>query len=302
MEPAWPASCAAASRPRRPVAEVLILIAACAFSLGCGAQLSLRAGTLAVAAIGAALAVASLGVVPLLLVTVAPWCAGRLVRSRRELVAALADRNRQLEAEQEALAALAVRRERARIARELHDIVAHHLAVMVIQAGAGRLAAPDDGARFAGIREAGQEALAELERLVALLQPDEAAARPRALDSLLGQVRAAGLQLDYEPLPEGVRIAPAVEDGAYRVIQEALTNAMKHAAGSVVRVRLAVRSGALEIDVRDDGAVVRSPLAASGLGLGLAGMRERVEALGGGLDAGPRADGGWRLQARLPLG
>jgi signal transduction histidine kinase len=86
------------------------------------------------------------------------------------------------------------------------------------------------------------------------------------------------------------------------VIQEALTNAMKHAAGSVVRVRLGVRAGELAIDVSDDGAVVPSPLAASGLGLGLAGMRERVEALGGMLDAGPRPDGGWRLEARLPLG
>ena len=282
--------------------EIVIPIAACAAALACGAQLPLRAGVLAVAAIAAAFAIAGIEVVPLLLLTVAPWAAGRLVRSRRELIDTLAERNRQLEAEREAVAALAVRRERARIARELHDIVAHHLAVMVIQAGAGRLAAPDDGARFAGIRDAGNEALAELDRLVALLQTDEAAARPRALETLLGQARAAGLELDYEPLPEGVRVAPAVEDGAYRVIQEALTNAMKHAAGSVVRVRLAVRAGALEIDVRDGGAVVPSPLAASGLGLGLAGMRERVEALGGALDAGPRADGGWRLQARLPLG
>jgi signal transduction histidine kinase len=283
------------------VVELLALIATCAASLGCGAQLPLRPGALAVAAIVAALGLAGLGVVPLLLATLAPWSAGRLVRSRRDLVAELAERNRQLEAEQEALAALAVRRERARISRELHDIVAHHLAVMVIQAGAGRLAAPDGGARFAGIREAGQQALAELERLVALLQTDEEEARP-ALDGLLEQARAAGVQLDYEPLPDGVRVAPAVEDGAYRVVQEALTNAMKHAAGSVVRVSLAVRAGELEIDVRDEGAVAPSPLAASGLGLGLAGMRERVEALGGVLDAGPGAAGGWRLHARLPLG
>ena len=282
--------------------EIVIAIAACAVSLGCSAQLSLHLGVVTVAAIGAALAIAGLEAVPLLLVTVAPWSAGRLVRSRRELIAALAERNRQLEAERDALAALAVHRERALIARELHDIVAHHLAVMVIQAGAGLLAAPDDGARFAGIRDAGREALAELDRLVALLHTDEATARPRPLDTLLGQARAAGLELDYEPLPEGVRVAPAVEDGAYRVIQEALTNAMTHAAGSVVRVRLAVRAGALEIEVRDGGAVVPSPLAATGLGLGLAGMRERVEALGGVLDAGPRAGGGWRLQARLPLG
>lgn len=282
--------------------EVVIPIAAAAVSLACAAQLSLRPGVLAVAAIAAAFAIAGVEAVPLLLLTVAPWAAGRLVRSRRELIGELAERNRQLEAEREAVAALAVRRERARIARELHDIVAHHLAVMVIQAGAGRLAAPDDGARFAGIRDAGNEALAELDRLVALLQTDAADARPRGLATLLGQARAAGLELDYEPLPAGVDVAPAVEDGAYRVIQEALTNAMKHAAGSAVRVRLAVRAGTLEIDVRDGGAVVPSPLAASGLGLGLTGMRERVEALGGVLDAGPRADGGWRLQARLPLG
>ena len=123
------------------------------------------------------------------------------MRSRRELIDALAERNRQLEAEREAVAALAVRRERARIARELHDIVAHQLAVMVIQAGAGRLAAPDDGARFAGIRDAGNEALAELDRLVALLQTDEADARPRALDTLLGQARAAGLRARLRAAP-----------------------------------------------------------------------------------------------------
>jgi signal transduction histidine kinase len=281
------------------MAEVLLLIAVCAVSLGCGAGLALWPGALSVVALAAGLAIAGLDPIPLLLVSLAPWGAGRLVRSRRELVAALAERNRQLEAEREALAALAVRRERTRIARELHDIVAHHLAVMVIQAGAGRLAARDGGARFAGIREAGHEALAELEHLVALLQDD---APPRRLDALLGQARAAGVQLDYDPLPDGVRLAPAIEDGAYRVIQEALTNAMKHAAGSVVRVRLGVRADELAIDVCDDGAVVPSPLAASGVGLGLAGMRERVATLGGALTAGPRPGGGWRLRVRLPLG
>jgi signal transduction histidine kinase len=296
------ASCAATSRPRPPVAEVALLVAACAVSFGCSAGLPLRPGALAVAALAAALAIAGLDLIPLALVSVAPWSAGRLLRSRRELVAALAERNRQLEAEREALAALAVRRERTRIAQELHDIVAHHLAVMVIQAGAGRVAAPDGGARLAGIREAGHEALAELEHLVALLRTDEDEARPRRLDALLGQSRAAGVQVAYEPLPEGVRLAPVIEDGAYRVIQEALTNAMKHAAGSSVRVRLGVRAHELAIDVCDDGPVVPSPLAGSGLKLGLAGMRERVESLGGRLDAGPLPDGGWRLEARLPLG
>jgi signal transduction histidine kinase len=169
---------------------------------------------------------------------------------------------------------------------------------MVIQAGAGRMGAADAERRLAGIRDAGTEALAELDRLVELLQADDA--RPRDIDALLGQARAAGVELDYTPLPAGMSVAPAVRDGAYRVVQEGLTNAMKHAAGSVVRVRLRVRAQELEVEVRDAGAVAPSPLAASGAGLGLTGMRERVEELGGVLEAGSASDG-WRLQARLPL-
>jgi signal transduction histidine kinase len=282
------------------VAEILILVAICAVSAGCGALLSLRPGVLAAGALAAAVAIAGAGVVPVLLTTVAPWTAGRVVRSRRQLIAALAERNQQLEAEQEALAELAIRRERARIARELHDIVAHHLAVMVVQASAGRLGAPDGAARFAGIGEAGREALAEIERLVELLGTDNV--QPRDLELLVGQARAVGVRLDYTPLPTGVRVGPELQDGAYRIVQEGLTNAMKHAAGSEVLVRLGVRADVLEVEVRDRGSTAPSPLAASGAGLGLAGMRERVEALGGVLEAGPLHAGGWRLRARLPLG
>ena len=276
------------------------MVAICAVSAGCGALLSLRPGVLATGALAAALAIAGAGVMPVLLTTLAPWTAGRVIRSRRQLIAALAERNRQLEAEQDALAELAVRRERARIARELHDIVAHHVAVMVIQAGAGRLGAPDGAARFAGIGDAGREALAELECLVELLSTDDL--RPRDLETLLGQARAAGVRLDYTPLPDGVRVAPELQDGAYRVVQEGLTNAMKHAAGSDILVRLGLHARALEVEVRDRGSAAPSPLVASGAGLGLAGMRERVEALGGVLEAGPVDAGGWRLRARLPLG
>jgi signal transduction histidine kinase len=282
------------------VAEVLALVAACAVSFGCGALPSLRRGVLGVAGLAAALAIAETSIVPLLLTTLAPWTAGRLVRSRQQLVTALADRNRQLEAEQAALTELAVRRERARIARELHDIVAHHLAVMVIQAGAGRLDAPDGAARFAGIRDSGREALGELERLVELLQAD--ASPRRDLDALLDQARAAGVQLDYTRPPPDLRVAPAVQDGAYRVVQEGLTNAMKHAPGSHVIVRLGVHAQALEVEVRDSGSAAPSSLATSGTGLGLAGMRERVEALGGVLEAGQQDAGGWRVHALLPLG
>jgi signal transduction histidine kinase len=281
------------------VAELAGTVAVGAAALGCGALLPLRVGVLAAGALAALLAVLDAGLVPLLLLTLAPWIAGRLVRSRRELVASLAERNRQLEAEQAALSELAVRHERARIARELHDIVAHHLAVMVIHAGAGRLDAPGSAARFAGIRDSGREALGELDRLVDLLQADGEA--PRDLDALVGQARAAGVRLDYTPLPGGVDVAPAVRDGAYRVVQEGLTNAMKHAPGSDVLVRLEAGADALDVEVRDDGSGGRSVLAGSGAGLGLAGMRERVEALGGVLDAGPQNGGGWRVHARLPL-
>jgi signal transduction histidine kinase len=281
------------------VLEVLAL-AACAVGLACGARLALPFGVAAVAGLTLPLAVAGGSIVPALLVTVAPWAAGRLVHSRGRLVAELAERNRALEAEQAAVAEMGVRRERARIARELHDIVAHHLAVMVIQAGAGRLDAPDAAPRFARIRDAGREALIELERLVELLQTDRAA--PRNLEALLRHARAAGVQLHYTPLPGGVHVAPEVRDGAYRVVQEGLTNAIKHAAGADVLVRLGVHERALEVEVRDSGAAAPSPLATSGAGLGLAGMRERVEALGGDLEAGPQGTGGWCVHATLPLG
>ena len=261
----------------------------CALSAGCGALLGLRAGVAGACVPAAVLAVAGVAIVPLLLVTLAPWAAGRLLRSRRELVAALAERNRALEAEQEALAELAVRQERARIARELHDIVAHHLAVIVIQAGAGRLEASPD--RFAGIGAAGREALAELDRLVELLQADH----PADLRALVDQARAAGVPLEYSAAAD---VPAPLRDVAYRVVQEALTNAMKHAAGSAVTVRLAVCDCGLEVEVRDTGAA-RPAAAMSGAGLGLTGMRERVEAIGGRLEAGP-VGGGWRVRARFP--
>jgi signal transduction histidine kinase len=277
----------------------VVAVAACAAGFGCGALLGLRAGVVAVAALAALLALAGLSIVPLLLVTLAPWVAGRLLRSRRELVATLAERNRQLEAEQAALADIAVQRERARIARELHDIVAHHLAVMVIHAGAGRLDAPDGAARFAGIRDSGREALGELDRLVELLQEGTS---PRDIDALLAQARATGVRLHYRPLPDDAVLAPELQDGVYRIVQEGLTNAFKHAPGSDVAVRLDLRADGLDVEVGDSGSGAGTPLAASGAGVGLAGMRERVEALGGVLDAGPAGDGGWRVRARLPLG
>jgi signal transduction histidine kinase len=286
----------------------LAIVAVCAVSYACGAYGSMPAGAVGAAVLLVALLVlgGSDSVVPPLLATVGPWAAGYIVRTRQELIGALGARTRELEAEQDAFARLAVRRERARIAHELHDIVAHHLAVMVIHAGAGRMASPDDGAdgeRLDSIRQAGDQALAEMTRLVAMLQSDAEDGPPERgrLRLLLDQARATGLHVSASPVPD-VRLAPEVEEGGYRLVQEGLTNAMKHAPGSKVALRLSVRADALEIELRDSGAKAPSELATTGSGLGLAGMRERIEALGGRLDAGPISGGGWRLHARVPTG
>jgi signal transduction histidine kinase len=239
--------------------------------------------------------------------TLGPWWVGTQVRRRRRLVGELSERTSQLEAEQDAFARLSVRRERARIARELHDIVAHHLAVIVVQAGAGRMAPATqvdrNAERFASIRESGGHALEEMARLVDLL--DAASNREGGpfgkLRVLLDEAAAGGVPVRFSPLPAGVRLPPEVEDAAYRVVQEGLTNAIKHAPGAAVRVRLSASAQEVEVEVRNETAATSSALAATGSGLGLAGMRERVESLGGSLEAGPTSGGGWSLSARLPL-
>ncbi|HEY7076970.1 MAG TPA: histidine kinase [Solirubrobacteraceae bacterium] len=235
------------------------------------------------------------------IITLPPWWMGRQVRRRRELVRELADRTRELAAEEEAFIRLSVERERARIARDLHDIVSHHLAVVVIQAGAGRLA---DGADpelatggLAAIRDAGLHALAETDRLVAMLGPGESGAL--RLAPLLARARAIGARVAVSP--SNPALAPDIEAVAYRVAQEALTNAMKHAPGAPLDLRVAATDAELVITARNDGGAQASTISHTGSGLGLDGMRERVAALGGTVAAGPEADGGFRLCARLPL-
>jgi signal transduction histidine kinase len=284
----------------------LPLLALAAVTYGSGAYATLRAGALAVGALMALMLAGSAAAgVPAAIAALAPWWTGRQVRRRRTLVRELAERNRELEAEEDAVARLSVQRERARIARELHDIVAHHLAVIVVQAGAGRLGSPTQAERaaerFASIRQAGGHALAEMARLVDVLHADGDADRWRSLRLLLERAEAAGLELDVTAPPRDVTLAPELEEVAYRVVQEGLTNAIKHAPGSAVAVGLQVTGGALELEVRNGGDAAPSSLAGTGAGLGLRGMRERVEALGGKLDAGPDPSGGWRLRARLPV-
>jgi signal transduction histidine kinase len=289
-----------------PDSAFLLVLVLC---YSCGAHASERAGLLAIAllaiAMQARMGLADFPNVEILFTTAAPWWVGRQVGERRRLVRDLAERNRALETEQDAFARLSVRRERARIARELHDIVAHHLAVIVVQAGAGRMAAPapaDRAAeRFRSIRQSGGQALAEMARLVDILHADHGEHARGRLRLLLNQADGGGLRVRVAPLPPDVRLPAEVEEVAYHVVQEGLTNAMKHAPGAEVQVRLTAAADTLEVEVHNDGASVRSALAVTGSGMGLPGMRERVESLGGVLAAEPVGGGGFRVHARLPL-
>lgn len=232
------------------------------------------------------------------------WLRGDAVRSGR------------LEAQRqrEARARQAVIEERARIARELHDVVAHALGIIVIQAG-GAGAVPDLGEAqaksvLATIERTGRQAFAEMRRLVGVLREGEAAKlapQPTIddLPELASSLAGSGLQVQIEvsgtpqPAPVGVELA------AYRVVQEALTNSLKHAQAGAARVHLRWLDEALQVEVEDDGpptnAAQRARPAADSGGQGLVGMRERVSIYGGSLQAGPRAEGGFRVSARFPL-
>jgi signal transduction histidine kinase len=277
----------------------------------CGAHAPFRLGLAAMVGLIAAMQVsvgfADFPNVEILFITIPPWWVGWEVGRRRRLVSELHERTSELEAEEETFVALSVRRERARIAGELHDIVAHHLAVIVVQAGAGRMALTADGTapaeRLASIRQSGDQALAEMSRLVDIIHADSGAGRDGAdrLRALMEHARAAGLDVDVTPLPGRLRLPAEIEDDALRVVQEGLTNALKHAPGARLSVRLALSGDSLEIEVRDRGGSTASGLAHTGAGLGLSGMRERIESLGGSLEAGPCPEGGWRIDARLPV-
>ena len=237
---------------------------------------------------------------------------GAAVRRRRRHTAALLARAERLEAEREARDRAAAAEERGRIARELHDIAAHDLSAIVVQAGAAdRLVDGDPVAAKAvlsAIRGQGRETLAALRQVVGILRDDDGGGRApqpglARLGDLVGGARDAGMTvaLDRHGTP---RPLPAMADlAAYRVVQEALTNARRHAPGAPVAVRVGWGDG-VELDVRS-GPPAGPPVAedaAAGGGHGLVGMRERVRRAGGTLSAGPEPDGGWRVRAWLPAG
>ena len=237
------------------------------------------------------------------------WYVGRGIRNRGERMRLLQERAEHLEQEQAAEAHRAVVEERSRIARELHDVVAHQVSLMTVQAGAAKTVAADDpqGAQQAmeAVEKAGRQALDELRHLMGVLRPEagggELGPQPGLADvpRLVEHLRGAGL--DVSLTMDGVQtdLPARVDLSTYRIVQEALTNVLKHAGPSAwTEVRVSTDNRAVAIEVLDNG---RGTTILPGSGHGIAGMRERAQLLGGSLDAGPRPDGGFQVVAHLPI-
>jgi signal transduction histidine kinase len=253
---------------------------------------------------------------------VVSWVAGYALRERTEqaeaaeMRATLAEREKEAaemrailaEREKEASARIAVAEERARIARELHDIVAHAVSVMVLQVGAVRHKLPEtleeDREALNRVEQAGRTALAEMRRLLSAMRRNgdgvELAPQPGldGLDTLIDDVGRAGLPVRLHVDGDSFPLPRAIDLSAYRIVQEALTNALKHARASNVDVTVRYRPDELELEVVDDGA---GPATSDGLGHGLVGMRERVKIYGGEMSAEMAPTGGFVLSARLPI-
>jgi signal transduction histidine kinase len=248
-------------------------------------------------------------VVPSILLVGTAWVAGGAIRERDLVATRLAERAEELEREREAFATLSVRYERARIASELHDIVAHAISVMVVQAGAGqRIAAVDPeltDETFQAIAGAARQAEQDMTQLVSLLAADDAIAQAPDLTLVEELVaRAAGTGLDVTLRLEGSRegLPASAVQTVYRVVRESLTNALRYASGAPVHVLVRGGAAAIDVEVVNDAAADAEALAGHGTGNGLRGLRERVGAGGGRLEAGPRESGGWRVAARIPCG
>lgn len=294
------------------VAWVVVVYSSAAYS-------PMRRALVGIGVIGAATAVfVTLGPPPTLTDVLAatlfsdavPWLAGAF-RSRHLRAARLEQLAERLMTDQREEARRAVAEERAKIARELHDIVAHAVSVIVVQAEAGeaQLATSPEraGIAFRAIQDSGREALGEMRRLLGLLRgadgAPEAVLSPLAglarLESLVDQVRGTGLSVTLAIDGEPARVPPGIDLSLFRIVQEGLTNTLKHASASSAQVTLRYRDRTVEIELVDDGSAEAS---ATNGGHGLVGMKERVAIFGGELSAGPRPEGGFGLRARLPLG
>ena len=299
-------------------AAILVLL----YTLAAYSRRRMSVAGLAICLIGSAAAVArwtpsdiglshwiSVGLVAFAGSSLVAWVLGDSMRYRRGYYAALEDRAARLERERDAQAQIAAAAERARIARELHDVIAHNVSVMVVQADGASYAldsSPERARQALGaIASTGRQALAEMRRMLGVLRSDEDATGVvplpgiEQLGELLEQTRASGLAVSFTvqgvpgPLPGGLALA------AYRIIQESLTNTRKHGGTQAsARVLLRYCEDVLMLQITDDG---RGATEADGAGHGLTGMRERVALYHGTLRAGPRPGGGYQVTARLPV-
>jgi signal transduction histidine kinase len=233
------------------------------------------------------------------------WALGDNLRTRRAYLREVEDKADRLEREREENARRAAADEQARIARELHDVIAHNVSVMVVQAAAAGDVFDSQPAKareaLASIEHTGREALTELRRLLGAVRAEDGKVPQPGLGrlpALLDQVRAAGLDVDVQTEGEQRQLPLGIDLSAYRIVQEALTNTLKHATASHAQIVLRYSDDELAVDVVDDG---RGTTHNGDGGQGLIGMRERVALYDGDLVAGPRAEGGFAVSARFPL-
>ena len=295
------------------------LVALYTVATTCPRRISLGAAAVSLAAATIAVAIIDRGhltwedfLLPWAIIAAA-WLLGDNLRVRRAYIAELEAKAARAEADRAAEAEQAAAQERARIARELHDVVVHHVSVIAVQAGAARILA-GQGSRAADTRQAltdveatARQALGELRQLLGVLRRG---GEPPTLDpapgldqigGLLDDVRRAGLSIQGSTKGTPVDLPPAIDLSAYRIVQEALTNVLKHAGCVPATVVISYGADCLRIEVTNDGPSGHVPASAAGPGHGLAGMRERVAMFGGDLDAGSRPGGGFTVTARIPL-
>ena len=253
-----------------------------------------------------------------LVFTVPAWAAGRVLRSHTQIAAQLDARGRELERERDTYEREKVRYERARVARDLHDVVGHHLSAIVVQAGAGRRAiagdlptAADSLTNIQATVRLAEQQLDGLASLAGESEEDRAAGaaggpysagdRSAQLDQLVRRATAAGLKVDYSIATTTGELPPQIGQAIYFVIQEGITNALKHAAGAPIRIAIDGDETTVTVTVENGPrALEPSGLESTGGGFGLEGLRQRLRALDGSLAAGPTENAGWRLAARLP--
>jgi len=286
------------------LAMVIMALLATVTAFGWRGRAAWAAGTCLAAYVVLLWSIVATSPVALVMFSAPGFLAGTVLRLRRETADELAQRGRELEDERELYADLALRHERARIAAELHDIVGHAISVMIIQAAAGQRLVDTDPARtrqaFAAIAESARQGRQDLQRLVDLLGGTEVGGPDLSLiDEVVKRAARSGLDVScrFEGDPG---VAEPTAHIAFRVVQESLTNALRHAPGAAVRVRVNGSGRGLTVSVENDRSAQQPP-GLSGTGRGLMGLRERVQEQGGQLLVGPTPHGGWQVEAILPV-